>query len=148
MFQNVLVKGRRTKEREKETMSICETMTDELENTGALQHSNRMDISKLLNPANEAHGMDTVTDKHIFDAVMEARQEQESGNCDEADGTDADMEPTPTHMEVIQMTLMLGHFTKDTDDAFIWDFESMLVSFRKWTQADSMKNMVASKLTS
>ena len=53
MFQNVLVKGRRTKEREKEMMSICETMTDELENTGALQHSNRMDISKLLNLAND-----------------------------------------------------------------------------------------------
>ena len=46
------------------------------------------------------------------------------------------------------MTLMLGHITKDKDNAFIWDFESMLVSFRKWTWEDSMKNMVDSKLTS
>ena len=122
-------------------------MLDELENTGALQCSNQMDISKLLNPTHEAHGMDTVTDKDIFDAVMEVRQEREAGDHDGADDN-ANTEPTPTHTEVIQMTLMLGHFTKDKDDAFIWEFESILVSFRKWTWADSMKNMVGSKITS
>ena len=120
-------------------------LLDELENTGTLQRSNQMDISELLNPTHEAHGMDTVTDKDIFDAVMEARQEQEAG---EHDGADADTEPTPTHTEVIQMTLMLGRFTKDKDDVFIQEFESMLVLFRKWAQTDSMKNVVDSKITS
>jgi hypothetical protein len=56
--------------------------------------------------------MDTVTDKDIFDAVMEARREQEAGKHDGTDDTtsNADTEPTPTHAEVIQVTLMLDHF--------------------------------------
>jgi hypothetical protein len=31
------------------------TLLDKLEKTGALQHSNQMDISKLLNPAYKTH---------------------------------------------------------------------------------------------
>jgi hypothetical protein len=126
------------------------TLLDELKKTGALQHSNWMDISELLNPVYETHGMDTVTDKDIFDAVMEARREREAGKHDGTDDTtsNTDAEPTPTHAEVIQVTLMLGRFTKDKNDTFLREFESMLVSFRKWTWADSMKNMVDSKLMS
>jgi hypothetical protein len=109
-----------------------------------------MNISELLNPVNEAHGMDTVTDKDIFNAVVEARKEQEAGKHGNTDDTTGkvDTEPTPTHTEVIQVTLMLGHFTKDKNDPFLQELESTLVSFRKWTQADSLKKMVDSKLTS
>ena len=124
-------------------------LLDELEKTGALQHSNWMSISELLNPPFEAHEMNTVTDKDIFDAVMEARREREVGSCDNVDDDAAtDIEPVPTHMEVLQMTLMLTCFTKDKNDEFIREFESILTSFRKWTRADSMKNMVDTKLTS
>ena len=76
-------------------------LLDELENTGTLQHSNRMDISELLNPANEAHGKDTVTDKDIFDAVMEARWEWEPGNCDEADDTVGNLAIAPVWLVLV-----------------------------------------------
>ena len=72
-----------------------------LRNTGTLQHSNRMDISELLNPANEAHGKDTVTDKDIFDAVMEARWEWEPGNCDEADDTVGNLAIAPVWLVLV-----------------------------------------------
>jgi hypothetical protein len=50
------------------------TALDELESTGALQHSNQIDISDLLNPADEAHFLSLTTDEDIFNAVVEARQ--------------------------------------------------------------------------
>ena len=137
---------------QEDPISIAENqvinLLDELENTGALQRSNRMDLLELLNPANEAHGMNEVTDKDIFDAVMEAREQEVECHIDIGADTMANTEPTPTHTEVLQVTLMLSRFTKDKNDTFIREFESMLALFRKWTRADSMKKMVDSKLTS
>ena len=80
-------------------------LLDELENTGALQHSNWMGLLELLNPANEAHGMDKVTDKDIFDAVMEAREQEMEWHNDIGADTMANAEPTLTHTEVLQVTL-------------------------------------------
>lgn len=50
------------------------TALDELESTGALQHSNQIDISDLLNLADEAHFLSSTSDEDIFNAVMENKQ--------------------------------------------------------------------------
>ena len=53
---------------------LVQSTLDKLEATGALQHSNRMDLAELLNPAIEAHDMFDAMEKDIFDAVMEAKK--------------------------------------------------------------------------
>ena len=45
---------------------------NELESTGALQRSNRMDIESLLNPEGETEHLGGDAVKDIFNAVMEA----------------------------------------------------------------------------
>jgi hypothetical protein len=45
---------------------------DELESTGVLQTQNRMDISELLNPADEEEDLNVATDEEICDAVLVA----------------------------------------------------------------------------
>ena len=47
---------------------------DKLEGTGVLQPSNRMSISDLLNPVDEAHSILTTTDEDIYISVIETRQ--------------------------------------------------------------------------
>ncbi|KAF9232628.1 hypothetical protein BU15DRAFT_67286 [Melanogaster broomeanus] len=46
---------------------------DDLEATGALQCSNRMDIKELLNPAEERQDLFEATDQGIYNVVMEAK---------------------------------------------------------------------------
>jgi hypothetical protein len=114
------------------------------ENTGALQRTNWMELAELLNPPNEAHGMNTVTDKDIFDAVMEAKKEQEEARRDdigEEDSREDSEELTPTHAEVIHATLVLARATKDKKDPFLHKFESNPASFRWWTPTANIKNM-------
>lgn len=116
-------------------------MLDKLENIGALQRSNRMELEEFLNPPDEAHpfDIDTVTDKDIFDAVMEARREEEEGgdegeedegrfDGDDVD-TDALVEPTPTRAEALQAALTTLRYIKDKEGAYFRELESTLASF-------------------
>ena len=86
---------------------------DVLEATGALQRSNRMDITELLNPVAESSHVFDAGNKDIFQAVMDTKAVQESSkghNGDEvsADGSnDCDepsTEPPPTRKEALQAT--------------------------------------------
>jgi hypothetical protein len=52
---------------------------DDLEETGALQSQNRMDIEALLNPPEESQMMDGTTDEEICQAVLAARKDEEGG---------------------------------------------------------------------
>ena len=70
---------------------------DALERTGVLQCSNWLDISKLLNPPDEAFAVNMATDKDIFEAVMEAKWVQE----DKSNDSDP-VEPDSTHAELLQ----------------------------------------------
>jgi hypothetical protein len=55
-------------------MSI-KTALDDLDRTGALQHSNRMDTAaELLNPAVESHSLFDTTDEDIFNSVMDTKK--------------------------------------------------------------------------
>ncbi|KAH0833950.1 hypothetical protein J3R83DRAFT_11150 [Lanmaoa asiatica] len=54
-----------------EAEHLFECALDDLESTGALQHSNQMDLSEILNPTGEAHNLFKATDEEIFDAVMD-----------------------------------------------------------------------------
>ena len=112
-------------------------LLDELENIGALQRSNRMELAEFLYPPDEAHGIDidaaTLTDQDIFDAVMEAKREEEE-ECDDGDDTDADTpEPNPTRVEVLEAASMIFRYIQDKDGAYFRELESTLALFLQRT---------------
>ncbi|KAN0141339.1 hypothetical protein V8E53_001095 [Lactarius tabidus] len=105
-------------------------LLDELENIGALQPSNRMELEEILNPPGEAHGFEEVTDEDIFNAVMEARREEEGRHDDDTDtDTDTLVEPRPTRAEALQAALTIIRYIKDEDGAYFRELESMLALF-------------------
>jgi hypothetical protein len=55
---------------------------DDLEETGALQSQNRMDIEALLNPPEESQMMDGTTDEEICQAVLAAHEDEEGESSD------------------------------------------------------------------
>ena len=116
-------------------------MLDKLESIGALQRSNRMELEEFLDPPDEAHAFDigTVTDQDIFDAVMEAKREEEEG--DDID-TDTLAEPTPTPAEAIQAALTLIRDVKDKDGAYFRELESMLALFVQRVRTNDTEDMV------
>ena len=85
------------------------TALDELESTGSLQHSNQIDISDLLNPADEAHFLSSTSDEDIFNAVMENKQAQEKGASDCNAIEEHLVDPIPTCAEAHRAALTLSH---------------------------------------
>ena len=74
---------------------------DELENIGALQRSHQMELEEILNPPDEATGIDAGAGEDLFDAVMKARRGKEGRH----DGDDTDTD-TPGN----QLQHALKHF--------------------------------------
>ncbi|KIK74591.1 hypothetical protein PAXRUDRAFT_19714 [Paxillus rubicundulus Ve08.2h10] len=87
---------------------------DNLEATGALQHSNRMDIEELLNPTEERQDLFEVTDQDIYNTVMEAKAAREktavAGGSDKLDDSDEPVKPTRTRKEALQAALILEEY--------------------------------------
>ena len=106
---------------------------DELESTGVLQASNRMNIEALLNPADESRVMDETTDKEICQAVLDARRAQEEGLINGGDDDvddDASVELCPTHREVLQAASVINKYTDTLKDPIARKLEGVLASFR------------------
>jgi hypothetical protein len=119
---------------------------DDLEATGVLHHSNRMDIAELLNPAVESHNLFDTTDEDIFNAVMDAKRFEENGGDDD-DGGDNDDDPGPTRRELLQAVLMLRKHVATLDDPFARKLEMMLGSFGQRTRVAEMQHTTDTKLT-
>ena len=119
---------------------------NDLESTGVLQHSNRMDIAGLLNPAAEMSDIFEATNEDIYQSVMEAKKAQEGIN----DDMDSDLlvELGPARNEALQAVLILKRYVQDLDDPFARKLEMMLGSFGQRTRIAGMRSMKDSKLTS
>ena len=61
------------------TERLVNTALNDLEATGALQCSNHMDVTELVNPAEETHNIFNASDEDIFGAVMDAKTVREGG---------------------------------------------------------------------
>ena len=119
---------------------------------GALQHSNRISLLDLLNPADEAHFLSTTTDKDIFNAVMEARQAQEGcqSSQDELGDISKDIlvDPIPTCAKALRAAKTLSRYIRGEVDPFLQQLDLSLVKFGQRTRTLEMKNMRATKITS
>ena len=124
---------------------LVTTALDELEASGALQHSNWMDIAELLNLAIKTNNVFSATDKDIYNCMMEARKLKEQDGL--GDGNNVDMIPKPvlTRREALQAASMLKRYagTFNDDLPFACKLEGMLGSFG---QAE-MQGMKETKLT-
>ena len=133
---------------------LVTTALDDLETTGALQRSNRMDIAELLNPVAESLNVFDATDDDIFETVMAAKaaQEANSGGSDEVANSDnvqdAPTEPVPTCQEVLQAAAVLRKYVNKLDDPFVRKLEMMLGSFGQRTWVLGVQNMKDNKITS
>jgi hypothetical protein len=119
---------------------------DELEQAGVLQRSNRIDISELLNPPDEAFAVSKATDMDIFEAVMEAKQVQEDTNGHIDD--DNTVEPDPMQAELLQAVLLITRYTKDKDNTYLRKVDSVMASFAWQTHTLGIDNTTQTKITS
>ncbi|KAI6017369.1 hypothetical protein BKA83DRAFT_4059216, partial [Pisolithus microcarpus] len=115
----------------------------------ALQKSNCMALTELLNLAMETHNMYEASDKDIFTAVMDVKKAQETNM--EGDEVSNDLaipaELGPTCKEALQASLLLWEFVSDMDSPFACNLEVMLCSFGHRTRVLSMQGMENSKIT-
>ena len=124
---------------------------DDLEATGALQRSNRMNLTELLNPAVEAHNMFEATDEDIYQAVMDGKAAWEAnsaGNSDLDEVGGDEVGPGPMRDEALRAALVLGEYIRQFDDPFVRQLGSMLGSVRKRTRVLETQTMKDMKLTS
>ena len=129
---------------------------DILEATGALQHSNQMDITELLNPVAESSHVFDVGSNDIFQAVMDTKAVQElskghNGNEVSANGNNDCNEPTeppPIRKEALQAIMVLCRYANEMDNPLVCKVEVVLGLFGRMTQVHEVKSMKDKKLTS
>jgi DDE superfamily endonuclease len=130
--------------------TLVERALDDLEATGVLHRSNRMNITELLNPAVETHNLFNATDEDIFDSVMDAKRFREgatNAGGDDIDDVDVSAPAGPTRHELIQAALMLKKHVATLNDPFSRKFEVMLGSFGAQTRVAGMKSAKDTRLT-
>ena len=107
---------------------------DVLEATGALQRSNQMDITELLNPVAKSSHVFDAGNKDIFQAVMDTKVAQESSKGHDGDEVSADgnndcdkpTEPPPTQKEALQAMMVLCRYANEMDDPLVHKVEAVL----------------------
>ena len=124
---------------------------DDLESTGILQCSNRMNLTELLNPASEAHDVFDVTDHDIYTAVMDAKKVQEGmdseGSSSNSNAPIAN-EATPTRNKALHTVCTLRKYTKGINSPFSRKLEVMLGTFGREIRTLGMQSMMDTKITS
>ncbi|KAF9228610.1 DDE-domain-containing protein [Gyrodon lividus] len=130
--------------------TLVKNALDDLEATGALQPSNRMDIATLLSPAVETYNMFDATDEDIFESMMDVKMLQERNakddNNDDIDNSEPQA-PGLTRREALQAMLMLKKYIRTINNPFSHKFEVMLGSFGQQTHVAEMQDMKDTKLT-
>ncbi|KAF8130161.1 hypothetical protein EV363DRAFT_1167899, partial [Boletus edulis] len=87
---------------------------DVLESIGALQRSNRLDITEFLSPAAEAHRVAVSLMRQTRISTRRLWKSEAAGTGGDID--DGAVEPALTRDDAIQAALSLRRYTKDLDD--------------------------------
>ena len=127
--------------------TILQTALDDLQSTGALQRSNRMNIAELLNPATETTNVFDATDEDIFQSVMDAKELGESTVTVGDEIGRAALEPRPLRMDVLQVVMMVKRDLAISEDSRDHKLEMLLDSYAQRTRAAGIRSTRESKLT-
>ena len=88
-------------------------------------------------------GGDAVED--IFNAVMEARREDEAFQMDDMDVEV--LEPLPTRREILDAVSVIERYIDDMNDPIARKLDSVLVSFRRELRIKESKSLISTKMT-
>jgi len=123
---------------------------DELEQTGVLQHTNRLTLDNLLNPEPERQVVEHTTDEEIFEAVMASHAAEEdielAGGADDNDD-DAEILPRPSRKAALEAAAMLERYVGVIEAPYARKLEGLLLSFGRQTRFEEAQNMVPTVLT-
>ena len=72
-----------------------------------------MELKEILNPPDEAPGIDAGAGEDLFNVVMEARRGEEGRHDGDDTNTDTPGESTPTPTEALQVTSTIIRYIKD-----------------------------------
>ena len=129
-----------------------EESLDDLVKTGALQPTNRMTVDGLLNPVAEQDDMQQYSDKDIYEAVMEAKEQRETahlhgGEDDIAASLDDTAEPRPSRSEALRAVGLIQKFLAPMDDPFARKLETLLASFGRQTRLEEAQSLTETQIT-
>ena len=107
-----------------------EAALDDLITRGALQPNNRIDIETLLNPAGETPIVTEVSDKDIFQSVMDAVEARENVGINGGDDVDdgVETEPQPTRHEVLKAVSTINKYIDGLVDGLTQNWRASVVA--------------------
>ncbi|KAJ3544961.1 hypothetical protein NMY22_g2609 [Coprinellus aureogranulatus] len=121
---------------------------DQLQSTGVLQPSNRMEIDLLLSPPDENPNVDHADVQEIFETVMEAKAAREA--LDINGGDDAEEEPlsdVPSPAEVQKAISTITSHLLASDEPYARKLEGLLSQMRRDLRLEQTRALRSTKVT-
>ena len=106
-----------------------EVALDDLVSTGALQLKNRMDIESLLNPIGESQVLTEMSDREIYQAIIDAIEARDAMDINGGDELDVVVEPVPTWRELLKAVSTIRKYIDGSNNSLARKIYALLGSF-------------------
>jgi len=131
-----------------------EAALDELVATGAPQTANHMDIDSLLDQLGESLVLTEVSDKKIYQAVINAIAAHDNldlnGHDDGNDGDsieEASLEPPPSWRDVAKAVATINRYIEELNDPLARKVEALLGTFNRQLHLNEAKSLKDTLMT-
>ena len=131
-----------------------EAALDELVATGAPQTANHMDIDSLLDQLGESLVLTEVSDKKIYQAVINAIAAHDNldlnGHDDGNDGDsieEASLEPPPSWRDVAKAVATINRYIEKLNDPLARKVEALLGTFNRQLHLNEAKSLKDTLMT-
>lgn len=120
-----------------------EDALDGLVQMRALQAANRMDIEWLLNLVGKSHVMTEVSDKEIYQTIMDTIEAHDNIKFNGNDDVDIDGPPEPLSncCNILKAVSINNKYIGGLDDPFSHEMEMILASFNRQIHLDKARNL-------
>lgn len=121
---------------------------DELQDRGALQKANRINVEELINHPDEQILIDLTTDEEIRDAVLNRRENEQQMDANGGDdGSDGPEFSPPTRREALHAASTLQQFLMLKGDKFSCQMESLIAAFGRNTRLEETHHLRDTEIT-
>ena len=124
-----------------------EVALDDLVSTGALQPKNRMDIESLLNPIGESQVLTEMSDKEIYQAVIDVIEARDAMDINGGDELDVVVEPVPTRRELLKAVSTIRKYTDGSNNSLVRKIDALLGTFTRQLRFEETQRMKDSVIT-
>ena len=129
---------------------VVEDSLNKLEQTGVLQHTNRLNLEDLLNLEPEKQVVEHATDESIYHMVVVGHLAEENmdlvGGADDEDD-DAEILPHPSQKEALTAAATLERYISVLKKPYAQKLEGLLVSFGLQTRFEQTQTIVTTQIT-